>query len=91
MEDRFVTHVVKDEDGDILALCNPTEAWSPRNKTDVIADIESRKFNYLAGVEIHVVHDPDGMYLRTVPDGKGGELYNLDHLPEYVPVPVAVH
>jgi hypothetical protein len=84
MEDRYVTHVVKNADGDVVKLGNPKEAWSPRNKADVIADIESRQYKYLAGVEIHVVHDPDGMYLRTVPDGKGGELYNLDNLPELV-------
>lgn len=80
MEDRYVTHVVKNADGDVIKLVNPKEAWSPRNKADVIADIESGQYKYLAGVEIHVVHDPDGMYLRTVPDA--GKVYNLDLLPE---------
>lgn len=85
MEDRYVTQVVKDADGDVLELCNPKESWSPRAKDKVIADIESGEYRYLVGIEIHVVHDPDGRYLRTVPDGL--KRYNLDRLP--APVPVA--
>jgi len=30
MADRQVTQSRKDSDGDILALCNPGEYWSPR-------------------------------------------------------------
>jgi hypothetical protein len=88
MEDRFVTHVVKDEDGDILALCNPKEAWSPRKKADAIADIERGECKYLVGLEIHIVNDPDGKYLRTVPDCLKED--NLENMPECTPVGATV-
>jgi type I restriction enzyme M protein len=40
MANREVLKSKKDRDGDILALCNHNENWSPRNKSDVISDIE---------------------------------------------------
>jgi hypothetical protein len=39
MADRPVIQSRKDYDGDILALCNPHEYWSPRVKRDAINDI----------------------------------------------------
>ena len=40
MADRQVTKTRKDEEGDILALCDDAAFWSPRAKQDAITDIE---------------------------------------------------
>ena len=73
MARRQVTRTKKDSDGDILALCNPSENWSPRSKNDAIYDIESNNHSYyviIGGskeVDIRVIKDPyKGKYLRTV-------------------------
>lgn len=86
MADRRVTHSGKDKDGDITKLCNPGETWSPRNKSNAISDIETHQHSYYvqaAGgnrVDIHVVHGPNGKYLRTDPDRTSRN--NLDDLPD---------
>lgn len=46
MAQRPVTQTKKDRDGDILALCNPGEPWSPRDKTGAIYDIEHGIHSY---------------------------------------------
>lgn len=86
MIDRQVTRSKKDNDGDITALCNPTEWWSPRQKVDAINDIENKTHRYfvkdgLKEVDIHVVNDSiKGKYLRTDPDKTTRN--NLDDLPD---------
>jgi len=40
MADREVTATRKDCEGNITALCNPSEMWSPRLRSDAILDIE---------------------------------------------------
>lgn len=86
MARRQVTRTRKDSDGDITALCNPSEDWSPRYKSDAIRDIESNTHSYYVAsssqeVDIHVVDDPDkGKYLRTVQDETSSD--NLDNLPD---------
>jgi len=85
MARRRVTRSGKDEDGDIVALCNPGEFWSPRMKRDAIGDIESGAHSYYVAMEgvrvgIHVVEGPTGKYLRTDPDQT--ERNNLDDLPD---------
>ena len=85
MADRGVTRSRKDEDGDITALCNPGQSWSPRPKRDVINDIESGQHSYFVQasggrVDIHVVDGPSGKYLRTDPDKTTRN--NLDDLPD---------
>ena len=47
MADRIVTNTRKGYDGDILCLCNPQEAWSPKFKNDAIKEIENNIYNYL--------------------------------------------
>lgn len=85
MARRPVTRSRKDSDGDITALGNPNEAWSPRLKADVISDIESGVHSYYVPwtdgltTEIRVVHDrTKGKYLRT--DHDSTERNNLDDL-----------
>ena len=86
MADRQVTHSRKDSDGDIIALGNPGESWSPRSKLDAIHDIESRLHTYFVrspgptSSDVHVVNGPSGKYLRTDPDIASGN--NLDNLPD---------
>lgn len=86
MADRQVTATRKDRDGDILALCNAGQVWSPRLKADAIRDIDSRAHTYFVQrpggrrTDIHVVDGPSGKYLRTDPDNTEGN--NLDELPD---------
>ena len=85
MADRRVTKSGKDEDGDITALCNPNESWSPRKKKDAIADIEGNVHTYYVEkggkrTNIEVVNGPTGKYLRTNADPTSEN--NLDNLPE---------
>ena len=58
--DRRVRATKKDRDGNIVALCNPDEAWSPRGKADVIKDIKSNKKSY------YVEEVPRRTYVRIV-------------------------
>jgi hypothetical protein len=44
--DRRVRAVKKDRDGNIVALCNPGQSWSPRKKTDVVSDISGNRQSY---------------------------------------------
>lgn len=87
MAERRVTKTRKDSDGDITALCNPSESWSPRSKGNAVSDIEGGAHSYYvlqgdqtrAGVE--VVNDRvKGKYLRTRPDQTIDN--NLDNLPD---------
>lgn len=72
--DRQVTGSRRDRYGDILAICNPGVAWSPRFKLDAIRDIELGLSTYyvrwLDGqrTEVRVVQGPNGKYLRTDKD-----------------------
>ena len=83
--ERSVFGASRDGDGDIVALCNPAEPWSPRPVSDVIADIESGTHTYFTvadggAAEIQVVEGPRGPYLRTRPDAAPAN--NLDALPD---------
>ena len=85
MADRAVKQTKKDRDGDILALCNPSEYWTPRQKHDAIRDIEGRVHTYYVPwpegrTEIRVVNGPTGKYLRTDRDNTSRN--NLDDLPD---------
>ena len=62
----------KDEDGEIVALCNPDAIWSPRLKGDAINDIENDIHTYYVlrnkkRVDIRIVHTINGKRLRTEP------------------------
>ena len=85
MADRQVTQSRKDQDGDILALCNPGQVWSPKSKEDAIHDIVNRVHSYYVfddteRVNILVVSGSTGKYLRTEKDATKGN--NLDELPD---------
>jgi hypothetical protein len=85
MADRAVRKTDKDEDRDILALCDDGASWSPRAKRDAISDIETGAHTYYVPwksgrTEIRVVNGPTGKYLRT--DRDSSERNNLDELPD---------
>ena len=46
MAQRIVTHVIRNQDGDTLALCNPEEAWTQRRKEWAISDILLHRHEY---------------------------------------------
>jgi Protein of unknown function (DUF3892) len=85
MSERRVTRSKKDRDGDILALCNAGDFWSPRSKTDAIRDIENGLHTYYVPwndgtkTQIRVVSGQNGKYLRTDKDNTTNN--NLDDLP----------
>lgn len=86
MTSRAVTQSGKDDQGDITALCNPSEWWSPRQKDDAISDIELKTHSYYVPwsdgtkTDIHVANGPTGKYLRTDKDSTTRN--NLDDLPD---------
>jgi hypothetical protein len=85
MADRAVYRTRKDIYGDILALCNPEEFWSPRSKEEAIRDIEQGIHTYYVPwtdgrTEIRVVRGQSGKYLRT--DRDNTVRNNLDDLPD---------
>jgi hypothetical protein len=87
MANRIVTHTGKDRDGDITALCNLGESWSPRLKADAVADIDNRVHRYSAQApgtqpaRIETYRGADGTkHLRTVADSDSRN--NLDNLPD---------
>ena len=86
MTSRPVYKTRKDGQGDILALCNGEESWSPRGKANAISDIESGAHGYFVPWDdakptwIRVVDGPTGKYLRT--DKDNTERNNLDDLPD---------
>ena len=83
---RQVTATKKNQDGDILALCNSRESWSRRLKDDAIRDIEYGYCQYYVlwgdrmETPIHVANGPYGKYLRT--DRDRTTRNNLDDLPD---------
>lgn len=82
--DRAVRKTRKDRQGDIVAICNDGDGWSPRASADAIRDIESGIHTYYVPwtsgrTEIRVVVGPRGKYLRT--DRDNTTRNNLDDLP----------
>jgi hypothetical protein len=90
---RQVTDTDRDQQGHITALSGPDASWSPRQKADVISDIEQREQDYyvewLGGLrtDIHTVHRPDGTHLRTDRDNSARN--NMNDLPDHRALNVA--
>lgn len=85
--DRRITHSRKDNRGNITAIGNPGEWWSPVSSSQAIRDIESKVHSYYVEwrsspyrTEIKVVHGSSGKYLRT--DHDSTTRNNLDDLPD---------
>lgn len=70
---RKITNAVKDEDGNIVALANPAEWWSPRSTAEIINDIEEAFYEYyliLNGqkIQLKVTNGTGRKQLRTDPN-----------------------
>jgi hypothetical protein len=58
--DRKVTGAKRDRNGNIIALCNTGQSWSPRRKKDVLEDIKAGRTSYY-------VHEmPQRSYVRAL-------------------------
>ena len=70
---RQVIAAKKDEEGEIISICNKNEYWFSRSKSEAIRDIESGSHTYYVMaddkmVKVIVFNDPKkGKYLRTKP------------------------
>jgi hypothetical protein len=80
--DRRVKATKRDRNGNIIALCNPGETWSPRRKGDVIKDIQTNQKSY------YVEELPRRTYVRvvsgnslqtTTDESSGNNLQKLPH------------
>lgn len=84
---RKITHVKRNNKGDIVALCNPGMPGSPRYTKDVMDDIESGNIRYYETdvigykVYVEVIDDPvSGKYLRSE---MGDSIYcSIEKLPD---------
>jgi hypothetical protein len=78
--DRRITAIKKDRSGNIVALCNPGESWSPRRAADVAKDIGTSERSYyvqVSGRRIYVKLISGG--LQTTKDVASA--HNLGNLP----------
>jgi hypothetical protein len=50
--DRRVKSAKRDQDGNIVALCNPGQSWSPRRAKDVARDINTGRQSYYVQEEV---------------------------------------
>ncbi len=85
MIERSVRQTGKDDSGDITALCNMGEPWSPVSKGIAIEQIAAGTHRYTVPwasgpTQIHVVDGANGPYLRT--DRDNSPANNLDELPD---------
>lgn len=85
MIERRVTKARKDETGQVIAVGNPVEWWSPRTAEEVMNDIEESFYNYfvmLGGkkVLLKVVNGSGEKRLRTDPNETSKN--KLNELPE---------
>ncbi|MFO0566817.1 MAG: hypothetical protein U0263_14200 [Polyangiaceae bacterium] len=78
--DRRIRLTKKDRKGNIVALCNPGQPWSPRRTADVIRDIQTNKVSY------YVRESERPKYVRVVSGAlvstaETSDLNNLHNLP----------
>ena len=79
--DRRVKMTKKDRDGNIIALCNPGQSWSPRKTTDIVRDIIAAKTSYyvMESERRSYVRVTAGRALETTADETSEN--NLNNLP----------
>jgi hypothetical protein len=79
--DRRISAVVKDRKGNITALCNPGESWSPRRVGDVVRDIRLNRQSYYVqqSTSRRYVRLVRGRVLLTTDDARDPN--NLEALP----------
>lgn len=88
MIDRYVYRCRRDRTGNVIALECHTAEWSPRHLSNVLDDLDSRRFRYLVpwetgDAEIVALHSPGASGARTLavvgPDGSPDGLLALPH------------
>jgi len=73
VENREVTKTIKNQYGDVVALCNDAELWSPKLKSIAVPEIELKVHRYFVKyknleVDIVVLIDGNhGKYISTKP------------------------
>lgn len=79
--DRKVRMTKRDRKGNIVALCNPGQPWSPRRTADVIKDINGNKSSYYvkASERRKYIRVVSGKSLVTTSDASNEN--HLDNLP----------
>lgn len=91
MNKRRITHVKRNNNGEIIALCKPGESWSPRYMQDVISDIESGDYMYyeldVIGFKVYVEVKEDPVKGKFLKSEEGDEIYcdirKLPDCPDY--------
>lgn len=79
--DRKVTSTKRDRKGNIVALCNTGQQWSPRKTQDVLSDIRAGRKSY------YVQELRERIYIRALAGGRlettsdASSRNNLDKLP----------
>jgi hypothetical protein len=79
--DRRIKSTKKDSKGNVIALCNPDESWSPVTKDAVLRDIRGARRSY------YVQELPQKAYVRAERDNTlqttsdKASKNNLDNLP----------
>ena len=65
IENRKVTKTIKNQNSDIVALCNDSELWSPKLKSIAIPEIELNINRY------YVVYNKNDIDIQVVKDNSG--------------------
>ena len=89
---RRVTAVQRDDEGNLVALCNPEEPWSPVYAETVVRHLSIGLFEYyvseagyLSYVKVDEVADEETLFTIKDPDSSN----SLENLPETEAVLVA--
>ena len=79
--DRRIKATRKDKNGNIVALCNPGESWSPRSVKEVFDEIKNAKRSYYVQElpKRSYLHAVSGGALKTTDDHSSSN--HLDNLP----------
>ena len=86
MENREVTKTIKNQYGEVVALCNDAELWSPKLRSIAIPEIElniNRYFVKSDGEEIEVqVKNGEEIKKTLITDPVRSENNLLEYLPD---------
>ncbi len=85
MADRLVTRICRFRTGEIIALCNPLELWSPVTIFDACNDIMSESHRYylkVGGVDLPISLAHGNGESLLVACSKDGGMNFLESLPE---------
>lgn len=85
MNERRVTRVRRDEDGELVALCNPEKQWSPVYRDTVVRHLSIGLFEYfvdeagyISYVKIDETADGEELFTTHAPESAN----HLENIPE---------